>query len=795
MKLIPNYNDRQIEKYKKSVEIINKMENELKNKPDEYFKERTNQLVKEVAEGKKLEDVLEEAFALVREASVRVSGMRHFDVQLMGGMALHYGNICEMKTGEGKTLVATLAAYLNALTKKGVHVITVNDYLAKRDATEMGPIYNFLGMTCAYITDKSSGVEKKEAYRCDITYITNSELGFDYLRDNMVLTAEEKLQRGLNYCIIDEADSILIDEARVPLIISGPAKSNKHLYIKSQKFVESLTSGDYDVDYKSMNVDLTDAGVKKAESYYKMSNFSDEKYEDVRHAIKQSLLANKLFDRDVKYVVAKNQVLLIDSFTGRIAEGRRYNNGLHQALEAKEHVEIQPESETVATVTYQNFFRMYNKVSGMTGTAATEANELREIYNLPVIVIPTNKPMIREDKNDRIYLTAQERDEDVIRYIQKIHETGQPVLVGTNSVEKSELLSKKLKDLKIKHEVLNAKYHEKEAYIVAKAGQKGAITISTNMAGRGTDIKLGEGVAELGGLFILGSERHENRRIDNQLRGRSGRQGDPGVSQFFVSLEDEILKMTGIDRTRILMNKLVKDEGGAVEHKSLSKMIENAQLQLECKYYDARKSTLRSDSLLTKQREKIYEDRDKVLYIEDMNSKIKEFIKVIFTSIYDEMVLPYHKKTYMDNLESYINYLNKNYFTRLNVDDYKNLKYNKKKHYDILNKIIEDTYLYLDNRNEKSGVHTVNIVQKDFSVRTVDKFWRMHLDNMDDAKTRSQFAGFSGGNPYIVYNEEGHKLYNDMIFNIRSEIIANALSMTLKVNFTSPSKTTKAIKL
>ena len=782
MKLIPSYNDKQLDKYRKSVEVINSLEAELKNKSDEYFKQRTLELKKEISEGKSLNDILEEAFALVREASVRVLGMRHFDVQLMGGMALHYGNICEMKTGEGKTLVATLSAYLNALDGKGVHVITVNDYLAKRDATQMKPLFEFLGLTCNYIVSQSSGVEKKNAYNGDITYITNSELGFDYLRDNMVLETVQKMQRPLNYCIIDEADSILIDEARVPLIISGPAKSKRMLYIKSQKFVETLTTGDYEVDYKMNTVDLTESGVKKAEEFYKMTNYSDEAYEEDRHAIKQSLLANMLFDRDVKYVVAKNEVVLIDAFTGRISKGRRYNNGLHQALEAKEGVPIQPESETWATVTYQNFFRMYNKVSGMTGTAATEANELREIYNLPVIVIPTNKPMIRDDRPDRIYLTAKDRDNDVIKYIQEIHKTGQPILVGTNSVEKSELFSKRLSELLIKHQVLNAKYHEKEAEIVAKAGQKGAITISTNMAGRGTDIKLGEGVAELGGLFILGSERHENRRIDNQLRGRAGRQGDAGVSQFFVSLDDEIFKMTGLDKTKVLMKQLVTQEGGAVENKTLSGLVKNTQLQLESRYYDARKNTLRADSLLTKQREQIYMDRDEVLQCDHMNDVIKEFIKIVFTEVYKDICEPYHKKNFQDNLKEFIDNLNETYFTRLDYEDYKDIKRNSRKPYEILQKIVDDAIEYLDKKHENIGKTVLNMVEQNFTVQTVDKYWRMHLDNMEDAKVRSQFASFSGGNPYIVYNEEGYQLYNDMIFNIRSEIVANAFSVKIKIS-------------
>lgn len=790
-----SYNKAQINKYQKSVDIINSMENIMKEKPDDYFPKRTNELKNQIESGEKLEQYLEEAFALVREAAVRTVGMRHFDVQLMGGMALHFGNICEMKTGEGKTLVATLAAYLNALTGKGVHIITVNDYLAKRDATEMSPIYNFLGLTCSYIISGSSNVVKRDAYLSDITYITNSELGFDYLKNNMVTRAEEKFQRPLNYCIVDEVDSILIDEARVPLIISGPTKNNKNLYVKTQKFVDTLTAGDYEIDYKTTSCDLTDSGVEKVEKYFNLKNYSDFENEEIRHAVHKSLLANFLYLRDDKYVVVNKKVHIVDDSTGRISIGRRWTNGLHQAIEAKEKVPIEPENITVATITYQNFFRMYNKVSGMTGTAQTEAEEFREIYNLPVIVIPTNKPMIREDLPDRIYKTSQERDKDVIKYISSIHKTGQPILVGTNSVEKSEALSRALNKLKIKHEVLNAKYFEKEAEIIAKAGQKNAITISTNMAGRGTDIKLGEGVVELGGLYILGSERHENRRIDNQLRGRAGRQGDPGMSQFFVSLDDEIVKRASLDTGKILLDGIksvqVTEDGTpdtAIQNKTLSNMIERAQLMLECSSFDARKNTLRADSLLTKQREMIYKDRDIILYETDMNSQIKKFIKFIFTELYDSMVLSHSKKDYGQYFNEYIDFINEKYNAKLDVRKYDGLKYSRKTVQSNLQDVLDDINYALDKRTQNIHPSVINACQIDFSIKTVDRLWQKHLDNMDDAKTRSMFAHLSGTNMYIMFNEEGHRLYNDLIYNIRSEIIKIALNLTIKMDKHKPSR-------
>ena len=589
---------RELKKYQKIADDVMAKEDAYRAMEDEELKGMTAKFKARLASGESLEDIMPDAFAAVREASGRTIGMRHFPVQIMGGAILHDGNIAEMKTGEGKTLVATLAAYLNALTGKGVHVVTVNDYLASRDAQWMGPIYEYLGMKVGVIIHGMDQAQKKEAYESDITYGTNNEFGFDYLRDNMVVSRDDLVMRELNYAIIDEVDSILIDEARTPLIISGSGSESTQLYQRADSFASSLKEGDFTVEEKEKSVTLTESGTEKAEKYFEVDNLSDFSSMDILHHINQALKARYIMKRDVDYVVSDGEVVIVDSFTGRLMPGRRYNEGLHQAIEAKERVKVAQESVTLATITFQNYFRLYSKISGMTGTAKTEENEFSEIYGMEVMCVPTNRPMIREDLNDSVYRTENAKFKAVVEEIKRRHATGQPVLVGTISIEKSEKLSTMLKRAGIPHKVLNAKKHKEEAEIIAQAGQMNAVTISTNMAGRGTDIVLGEGVRELGGLHIIGTERHESRRIDNQLRGRAGRQGDPGSSQFFISMEDDLMRMFGSERTMALTEKIGMDDDTALEAGILSKGIENAQKTVEGRNYGIRKYVLQYDDIM-----------------------------------------------------------------------------------------------------------------------------------------------------------------------------------------------------
>jgi preprotein translocase subunit SecA len=601
-KIFGTKNDRYLKSIRPLVDRVNSLEREMEKLEDSKFPEKINKWKEEVEKGKSLDELLPEVFALVREASKRTLGMRHFDVQVMGAIALHQGKIAEMKTGEGKTLVATMPLVLNALEGKGCHLVTVNDYLAKRDAEWMGEIYRFLGLSVGVILSNMEDEERKKAYACDITYGTNNEFGFDYLRDHMKFYPEQLVQRDLHYAIVDEVDSVLIDEARTPLIISGPADESTTLYKKINAIIPKLKKDkDFTLDEKTKTVMLTEEGVQRCEEILGLDNLFDPKNITYQHHILQALKAHYLFHRDVDYIVRDGEVLIVDEFTGRVLAGRRYSDGLHQALEAKEGVKIQQENQTLATITFQNFFRMYKKLAGMTGTADTEAVEFKEIYNLDVVVIPTNKPMIRIDYPDVIYKTQKERFDAIIEEIKEMYKQGRPVLVGTTSIEKSELISKRLKKLKIPHEVLNAKHHEREAEIVAKAGEKGRVTIATNMAGRGTDIVLGEGVKELGGLHILGTERHESRRIDNQLRGRAGRQGDPGSSRFYLSLEDDLLRLFGSDRIASLMDKLGVEEGQPIENRLISKAIENAQRRVEEHNFEIRKHLLEYDNVLNKE--------------------------------------------------------------------------------------------------------------------------------------------------------------------------------------------------
>ncbi|MBU2479772.1 MAG: preprotein translocase subunit SecA, partial [Proteobacteria bacterium] len=613
-KLFGSNNDRILKTLQPIVEQINALEPDMQKLSDDQMALKTEEFKERVKNKEALDEILPEAFALVREASVRALGLRHFDVQLIGGIALHKGCIAEMKTGEGKTLMSTLPAYLNALTGKGVHIVTVNDYLAKRDAEWMARIYNFLGLSVGAIIHDIDDLERKKAYNSDITYGTNNEFGFDYLRDNMKYDIESLAQRDLNFAIVDEVDSILIDEARTPLIISGPGEKSTHFYVQVNTIIPAFKKDmDYTVDEESKSVSLTEDGIAKGEKLLSVDNLYDPLNIELLHHLNQALKAHTLFKKDTDYIVKDNQVIIVDEFTGRLMTGRRYSEGLHQALEAKENVKIENENQTLASITFQNYFRMYDKLSGMTGTAETEAAEFKKIYNLDVLVIPTHKIMIREDFPDLIYKTKKEKYEAAIKDIIKLHKKGQPVLVGTISIDVSEDFSEKLKKRGIKHTVLNAKHHKAEAEIVANAGQKGAVTISTNMAGRGTDIVLGEGVKELGGLHILGTSRHESRRIDNQLRGRSGRQGDPGSSKFYLSLEDDLLRIFGGDRIHMVMDKLGIEEGEHIQHPFISKAIENAQSKVEGHNFEIRKQLLEYDDVMNQQRDIIYKQRRKAL--------------------------------------------------------------------------------------------------------------------------------------------------------------------------------------
>ena len=647
-KILGTHSERELKRVYPIVDKIEALEPEIQKLTDEQLKEKTAEFKERLTKGETLDDLLVEAYAVVREAAKRVLGMRHFRVQLIGGVILHQGRIAEMRTGEGKTLVATLPAYLNALEGKGVHIVTVNDYLAKRDSEWMGEVHKFLGLTVGVILNSMTPEERREAYSCDITYGTNNEFGFDYLRDNMVIYKERLVQRDLNYAIIDEVDSVLIDEARTPLIISGQSGKSTELYrvcdilarqLKRGERKGEMTkmtaimqeeieeTGDFIVDEKEKSVNLTEEGVKKVEQFFRIENLADPENLEIQHNIILALRAHNLMAKDKDYVVKDDEILIVDEFTGRIMPGRRYSDGLHQAIEAKEGVKVKRESKTLATITFQNFFNKYNKKAGMTGTALTEEKEFRDIYGMDVIEIPTNKPVARVDHHDAVYKTHREKINAVIDAIIKAHEKGQPVLVGTITIEGSEEISAKLKKKGVQHKVLNAKYHELEAEIVAQAGQKGAVTIATNMAGRGTDIKLGDGVAELGGLYIIGTERHESRRIDNQLRGRAGRQGDPGESKFYISLEDDLMRLFGSERLMNIFNSLGFPEGEAIEHKMLSSAVEKAQKKIEANNFGIRKNLLEYDQVMNEQREIIYAERRRVLNGENMREVVMKMAK------------------------------------------------------------------------------------------------------------------------------------------------------------------------
>ena len=833
-KLFKSYSEKEVGRVMPIVEKINSLEPTVEKLTDAELRAKTDEFKSRLQKGETLDDILPEAFATVREASKRVLGMRHFDVQLIGGIILHQGRIAEMKTGEGKTLVATLPVYLNALTGKGVHVVTVNDYLAKRDSEWMGKLYKFLGLTVGLVISGMTPKQKKEAYAADITYGTNNEYGFDYLRDNMVIRKEEMVQRELNYAIVDEIDSILIDEARTPLIISGTAAESSDLYSKADDFVKRLKAKtiieedtkdldqaednekyDYVIDLKAKSATLTEKGTKKAEEYFKLENLNDIENSDIVHYINKALHAHGIMKKDIDYIVKDGEVLIVDEFTGRIMYGRRYSDGLHQAIEAKEHVKIANESKTLATITFQNYFRMYNKLSGMTGTAMTEEAEFREIYNLDVISIPTNKPMIRQDLNDIIYKNERAKFRAVVEDIRKSHEKGQPVLVGTVSIENSEKLSNILKREGIKHEVLNAKYHEKEAEIIAQAGKYGAVTIATNMAGRGTDIMLGgnseflakqemrkqgysdelieqanahnetedeeilkaretfnkyqnkfeeeikeekEKVLAAGGLKIIGTERHESRRIDNQLRGRSGRQGDPGESRFYIALDDDLMKIFGGDMITSVYNTLKADENMPIEMGLLSKTVENAQKRVEGQHFSIRKHVLQYDDVMNTQREIIYSQRREVLDGKDLKEKIQKMMH----SVIEEIILTHETEEGLDKegvktevkaiLDIELNEVNDN--TQELIEG-------------LYNKVIENYTA----KEKEIGEQTLRELERVVMLKVVDQKWMDHIDAMDELKDGIGLRAYGQKDPVALYKLEGFDMFEQMTNDIKIDVV------------------------
>ena len=762
-----NLNDKkELKKLNKIVDEIEKLEDTISKLNDEELKEKTTEFKERLKEGETLDDILVEAFAVAREASKRVLGMRQYRVQLIGGIVLHQGKIAEMRTGEGKTLVGVAPVYLNALSGDGVHVVTVNDYLAKRDKELMEPIYNFLGLTCGVIIDGQEPPERKEQYQCDITYGTNNEFGFDYLRDNMAVSKEDTVQRKLNFAIVDEVDSILIDEARTPLIISGQMELDEKDYQLANVFVKFLLDNDYEIDEKEKTISLTESGIKRAEHFYKVSNLVDEENIQLYHHIKQALHAFYIMEIDKDYVVKDGAVEIVDEFTGRVMEGRRFSEGLHQAIEAKEGVEIKNESKTLATVTYQNYFRMYKKLSGMTGTAKTEEQEFMSTYNLPVIQIPTNKPVIRKDLDDKLYKTEKAKFLEILRVIETIHLTGQPILVGTASIEKSEILSYLLNKKGLKHQLLNAKNDEEEAQIVAKAGKLNAITIATNMAGRGTDISLGGGdkeeekkVKELGGLYVIGTERHENRRIDNQLRGRAGRQGDPGTSRFYVSLEDEIMRLYGSAKGKKIAEKL--DDNAEITDKKLLKDIEIAQKALEGKNFGIRKNVLQYDDVINKQRELIYKDRRKVLNGEDILEEMKGMMKIAIK----EAVDTYISKNDIPGFIEYINRLFKINRFGLALD----LENKKEK------QIIEHTIEVVENayeiNEENLGSEYLRNMERQVLLQVVDKYWIEHIDEIDQLKKCIGLAAIGQKDPVKEFTVQSFDIFDDMNKQVRLDTL------------------------
>ena len=767
-RLLGNNNAKEIKKMRAIADHINEIEPNYVKLSDANLVAKTDEFKRRLQKGETLDDILPEAFAVVREASKRVLGMRHFDVQLIGGICLHRGNIAEMRTGEGKTLVATLPVYLNALTGNGVHVVTVNDYLATRDSEQMGRLYNFLGLSTGLIVANLDYNQRKEAYACDITYGTNNEFGFDYLRDNMVSDVSQMVQRPLNYAIVDEVDSILIDEARTPLIISGPGQRSTDNYYKLAKIVPHLVKDeDYTIDEKQKTIAPTDSGIAKVEKMLGVENLYDSENIELNHLLGASLRAYAMMHRDTDYVVKDGEVVIVDEFTGRLMFGRRYSDGLHQAIEAKEGLKVERESQTLASVTFQNYFRMYKKLAGMTGTAKTEEKEFIDIYGLEVLPIPPNKPLARVDLPDQIFKTKAAKYRAVVRNAVERHQTGQPILIGTTSITQSEELSDMLLRAGVPHKVLNAKHHEKEAEIVANAGQMGMVTIATNMAGRGTDITLGEGVPELGGLAILGTERHESRRIDNQLRGRAGRQGDPGSSQFFLSLEDDLMRIFGADNITGIMDKLGMEEDEPIEHSLITKSIERAQKKVEDHNYNIRKYVLEYDDVMNQQREVLYEQRRRILRNESLRDTINEMIDKLVTesvdAYADEKLYPeeWDYEGLYKHLSQY--FLTEDIMTPQDMEEYSRQE--------LLERLLEIAHAEYQDRVDMLGDAMFGQLEKAIMLRVVDNKWMEHLDNMDMLREGIGLRAYGQKNPLVEYKFEAFDMFQNMIAAIQDETI------------------------
>ena len=823
---------KELKKFNKIVDSIDSLEPKFESMSDKELKDMTNVFKERLANGETLDDILPEAFAVVREASKRVLGMRHYRVQLIGGIVLHQGRIAEMKTGEGKTLVGTAPVYLNALTGKGVHVVTVNDYLAKRDKEQMGKVYEFLGMTVGVIVHGQDPQTRRAQYQCDITYGTNNEYGFDYLKDNMVIHKEQMVQRELNYAIVDEVDSILVDEARTPLIISGPGDKSTHLYSDANTFILTLKPDDYEIDEKQKSVALTESGIQKAEVYFNVENITDIAHMELYHHINQALKAHTNMKKDVDYVVKDGEIIIVDEFTGRLMFGRRYSEGLHQAIEAKEGLRIQRESKTLATVTFQNYFRMYNKLAGMTGTAKTEEEEFKAIYKMDVVQIPTNKPVQRKDLSDAVYKNVVGKFNAVVEDIIERHKNKQPILVGTVSIENSELISQLLKRRGVKHEVLNAKYHDKEAEIIAQAGRLGAVTIATNMAGRGTDIVLGgnptfltkkemkklgydesvinkvdaslegidregneelfaarekyeelykkykeetkaeqEEVMKAGGLAIIGTERHESRRIDNQLRGRAGRQGDPGSSRFYISLEDDLMRLFGSERISSVVEKIGLEEDMPIEHKMLTKSIEGAQKKVEGRNFGIRKHVLQYDDVMNKQREIIYAERRRVLEGENLQEQIENMIH----SLIEEGVMSYSQDGF--NAERFVEYMYNLFMPRgsIEVSDIENLKTEQ-----VIEKVFEIAMKIYNGKEERIGSDRMREVERVVLLQAVDSHWIDHIDAMDQLRQGIGLRAIGQQDPVIAYTDEGFNMFNEMNAHIKEDTIKYLFNITIE---------------
>lgn len=777
-KSIFDYETKELKRINKLANDVDVLEEEIKKLKDVEFKAKTEEFKSRIEKGETLDDILPEAFAVAREACFRGLGERPFFCQVVGAIAIHRGNIAEMKTGEGKTLTTVLPAYLNALSGKGVHVITTNEYLSTRNAEWMGPIYDLLGVTVGINIRDKSPEEKKEAYNADITYTTNNELGFDYLRDNMVVRKERRTQRGLNFAIIDEVDSILIDEARTPLIISGGSAKSANVYKEADRIAKSLKIDDYVVDEKTKKVTLTEEGVRTCEKMLHLDNLYDISNSVMVHNLDKALASNYAFKRDVDYVIEDGKVIIVDLFTGRLMHGRQFSEGLHQALEAKEGVEINEETKTLATITFQNLFRMYNKLSGMTGTAKTEEEEFENIYNTSVVRIPTNKPLIREDQVDLIYSSLKGKYNAIVNTVKEIHNSGRPVLVGVASVETSEVMSQLLSKAGIKHELLNAKNHEREAHIIENAGKMGSVTIATNMAGRGTDIKLGEGVRELGGLFVIGTERHDSRRIDNQLRGRAGRQGDPGTTRFFVSMEDDLMIKFGSEKMKNIMETLGIKGDQAISNKMISKNIESAQKKVEGFNFDRRKGLLDYDNVISKQREIIYDRRNEILDKDSIRDRVLDTFKVFVS---DRVKAHLEPEGYLNDndIDNIIEQFNAHLLKRKKLKDSDFKGKSTDEVIDMIYNIVVDDY---NNKLEDVPLEIQNDFEKSISLRIVDKFWMDQLDAMEDLKEGVGLRGYAQSNPLQVYALEGFQLFDNMMESISAEISNYLLNAEIRQN-------------